>query len=138
MTKEHEADIHWFKKTYKYLTEDCGWTIAQVSKDVGMNYMTVKKFATCTKHDFPRMRASTIAVLQDFVKKHKSDVIAASMDEKEFIEMNQDIIEENGNKAEMEAPEVKPVTLGEADTWDLLRMLSKREGIRLDIQISMN
>jgi len=142
MTKEHETDIHWYKKTYKYLTEERGWNLSEISRDVGMTGVTVSKLVKITKQDLEKMRlnASTIAKIQDWVKKWKAEVLACSdseCSEAELREAMDDIIQENGKRGNVDSKEVQPLTLGEVDTWDLLKTLAKRKEIKLDISISV-
>lgn len=138
MNSGHETDIYWFKKVYRYLTEERGWKIMEIVADTQMSHLTVKSLINATKKDIPKLRASTIARLQDFVKRWREEVDDDLDDVAETAEGIRHMIEENGNGKNMESVEVKPMTLGEADEYDLLRALSKIEKLSLNITISMN
>jgi len=137
MRSEHETDIYYFKKVYRYLTEEQGKKVTEIIKLSGLNQPLVKKLIACTKETIPRMRASTLGSLQDFVKRYKEHV--AEIDYvSEFNESAEQIIEENGRGRYVEEKEAQPLTIGEADAFDLLRALSKVSNINMDIVVTMN
>ena len=139
MSNEHETDIYWFKKGYKYLTEERGWKVQQVDEEVGFTRLTTLKIARATKNSIPKLNASSWAKIQDFVKKWKEDVLdPEDVSDAEMREGIHHILEENGVGRNMEAKEVQPMLLAEADQFDLLRALSQCNNVKLSIAIEMN
>ena len=135
MSKEHETDIYYFKKVYRYLTEERGTKVNEIVKESGLNYPLVNKLVKCTSKTIPNLRASSWGLLQDFVKKYKVHV--AELDYVgTYDEGVEHIISENGKGHNVDEADAQPVTIGEADTFDLLRALSKT--CNVDIVISIN
>lgn len=136
MSKEHETDIYYFKKVYRYLTEERGKKMSDVVTESGLHCPLVKKLIGCSKDTIPNMRASTWGMLQDFVKKYKVHVA-----EVEYVgvlnEGIEHLIEENGKGHNVEEKDAQPRTIGEADTFDLLRALSHDPKVQMNISISL-
>lgn len=137
MSEAHETDVYYFKKVYRYLTEERGKKIADVVTESGLNYILVSKLIKCTKDTIPNMRASSLAHLQDFVKKYKVHVADIDYVGK-FNEGIEHIIEENGVGHTVEDTDAQPKTIGEADTFDLLRALSMSSTVKMTISISID
>jgi len=137
MSSEHETDVYYFKKVYRYLTEERGFKMAAIVRESGLQAPMVKKLINCNKSSIPNMYASSWGLLQDYVKKYKVHI--SELDYVgEYAEGIEHIISENGKGKSVEDTAALPLTIGEADAFDLLRALSKVSNVSLNIGITMS
>jgi len=137
MSSEHETDVYYFKKVYRYWTEGGGFKMAAIVRESGLQAPMVKKLINCNKSSIPNMYASSWGLLQDYVKKYKVHI--SELDYVgEYAEGIEHIISENGKGKSVEDTAALPLTIGEADAFDLLRALSKVSNVSLNIGITMS
>lgn len=132
-------DIYDFKRCYKYLVEEKGRTQKSICEETGLQAATIMSIVRSKNGDSIKIKASTLAKVQDFNEKYRDEAkVNKKMSPREIDEFREELEEEGylGRKPLPTIPEEKEAslkTLDQCDVFDLLRALSHYAEIKIEI-----